>query len=84
MWVASDRISPIGPERADLRMANLIWHVVNMMSTKQYPFKKCLLNFDPQGSPPDKQSDDSVRQVFEQYAEAVKGAQEARERKGIA
>ena len=81
LWVAWNRISPIGPERADLRMANLIWHVMNVLSSKEYPFRKCLMDFDPDG-PKDAAPVANIKQVFDQYAEAVKGSQEARERKG--
>lgn len=82
LWVAWNRISPIGPERDDLRMANLIWHVMNVLSSKPYPFKKCLLDFDPDGTRAE--SSGKIKQVFEQYAQAVKGAAEAKQRKGIA
>ena len=77
LWVAWNRISPIGPERDDLRMANLIWHIMNVLSAKPYPFKKCLFDFDPAGAKPEQQpqSTRSMEAVFMQYADAVRSSQ---------
>lgn len=74
-WIAYDRLSPIGPLRADLRAAIVAQTVANCHSAR--PMKRT--DFMPFYEPP-KQTDEEIGDMWLAWGKRMKAALEARKK----